>query len=133
MGAGMFVKGMSTVRKAWMAFLVGKSSDIGIRAIESLDEFLMGCASLVFGMGLYELFISKIDVADEDEAHKKGGFSIGHRPQWLALEDLGDLKHRTGAVVIMVLVVNLVEASKSAFVLEAVPLCVRADSLLARL
>ena len=80
MGAGMFVKGVMTVRKAWLAralrslslttfcsshtppdrgapafsiqqaLLAGKSADMGIKAIESLDEFLTGCASLVFGM-----------------------------------------------------------------------------------
>ena len=78
MGAGMFLKGITTVRKAWLvrsplaaaqprpiraaqqltaprhatpqALLAGKSSDMGIKAIESLDEFLTGCASLVFGM-----------------------------------------------------------------------------------
>jgi len=33
----------------------------------------------------------------------QGGFNIGHRPQWLALDGLGDLKHRTGAVIIMVM------------------------------
>ena len=90
------------------SLLLGKSTEMGIKAIESLDEFLTGCASLVFGMGLYELFISKMHIADPDEdpeAHArahKGGFNIGHRPQWLALEGLGDLKHRTGAVIIMV-------------------------------
>ena len=53
--------------------------------------------------GLYELFISKMHIADPEEdpvAHArahKGGFNIGHRPQWLALDGLGDLKHRTGA------------------------------------
>ena len=76
MGAGMFVKGIITVRKAWVArspannrtaacvsqrlrlarpsfrqaLLMGKGSDMGIKAVESLDEFLTGCASLVFGM-----------------------------------------------------------------------------------
>ena len=59
--------------------------------------------------GLYELFISKMHIADPEEdpeAHTrahKGGFNIGHRPQWLALDGLGDLKHRTGAVIIMVM------------------------------
>ena len=119
---------------------------MGIKAIESLDEFLTGCASLVFGMvrrlshvvfalqcaatirseltlrcemqGLYELFISKMHIADPEEdpvAHArahKGGFNIGHRPAWLALDGLGDLKHRTGAVIIMVMVVNVFEHSK---------------------
>ena len=46
------------------------------------------------------------DPEEDPEAHArahKGGFNIGHRPQWLALDGLGDLKHRTGAVIIMVM------------------------------
>jgi len=65
----------------------------------------VSCAS----QGLYELFISKMHIADpvdDPEGHAKahrGGFNIGHRPAWLALDGLGDLKHRTGAVIIMVM------------------------------
>ncbi len=72
----------------------------------------------MFGMGLYELFISKMHIADPEEdpeahAHAhKGGFNIGHRPAWLALDGLGDLKHRTGAVIIMIMVVNIFEHAK---------------------
>ena len=46
------------------------------------------------------------DPNDDLEAHNrahKGGFNIGYRPQWLALDGLGDLKHRTGAVIIMIM------------------------------
>ena len=73
---------------------------------------LLARASLSWAVGpqgLYELFISKIDIADPDEdpeAHAKahkGGFNISHRPQWLELDGLGDLKHRTGAVIIMIM------------------------------
>jgi uncharacterized membrane protein YqhA len=128
MSAAMFAKGITTVSKAWMAFLMGKSSDMGIKAVESLDEFLTGCASLVFGMGLFELFISKMHIADpEDEpeayakAHK-GGFNLGHRPEWLALDGLGDLKHRTGAVIVMIMIVNIFEHGKKMAVTSPVDL-----------
>jgi hypothetical protein len=45
----MFVKGVTTVSKAWRLILSGKNAEVGIKCIESLDEFLMGSASLVFG------------------------------------------------------------------------------------
>ncbi len=128
MGGGMFLKGLGTVAKAWRALLTGKSSEIGIKAIESLDEFLTGCASLVFGMGLFELFISPIKFADPDvnpehhAAQHKGGFNLSHRPAWLALEDLGDLKHRTGAVIIMVMVVKIFETGAKMHVTEPLQL-----------
>lgn len=34
---------------------------VSLLAISSLDDFLTGCAALVFGLGLYELFISNLD------------------------------------------------------------------------
>lgn len=72
-------------------------------------------------MGLYELFISKLDLADgdgEEDEHagdakpkkKRGGFSLEHRPNWLHVESLQHLEHNTGAVVVMVMVVNIFES-----------------------
>ena len=97
--------------------MAGQSSTLSVKAIESLDDFLTGCASLVFGMGLFELFIKKLQIAEleeDPEGHAKqhkGGFNMDHRPGWLALDSLGELKHRTGAVVIFILIVKILECS----------------------
>jgi uncharacterized membrane protein YqhA len=45
-----------------------------------------------------------------------------HRPAWLALDGLGDLKHRTGAVIIMIMVVNIFEHAKKMPVTDPVHL-----------
>ena len=44
--------------------------------------------------------------------HAQGAFNLDHRPKWLHVESLGDLKHNTGAVIIMVMVVNIFEVMK---------------------
>ncbi|MDX8392037.1 MAG: YqhA family protein [Mariprofundaceae bacterium] len=63
--------------------------------ITSVDDFLLGTVLLIFSLGLYELFISKIDIAKSEE----GASSI------LMINSLDDLKDRLVKVVLMILVV----------------------------
>jgi uncharacterized membrane protein YqhA len=63
--------------------------------ISAIDDFLLGTVMLIFAMGMYELFISEIDVAKED----KGSENI------LLISSLDDLKNRLVKVVLMILVV----------------------------
>jgi uncharacterized membrane protein YqhA len=63
--------------------------------IASVDLFLIGTFLLVFALGLYELFISKIDPAENDP--------LGQRV--LVIKNLEDLKEKLGRLVIMVLIV----------------------------
>ncbi|MFQ5581263.1 MAG: YqhA family protein [Mariprofundaceae bacterium] len=62
--------------------------------IQAVDDFLLATVLLIFSLGLYELFISKIDVA-----HGEGAGNI------LIINTLDDLKDRLGKVVLMILVV----------------------------
>lgn len=64
--------------------------------IASVDLFLIGTFLLVFALGLYELFISKIDPAENDP--------LGERV--LVIKNLEDLKEKLGRLVIMVLIVS---------------------------
>ncbi|NPB05266.1 MAG: YqhA family protein [Aquificae bacterium] len=64
--------------------------------IASVDLFLIGTFLLVFALGLYELFISKIDPAENDP--------LGQRV--LVIRNLEDLKEKLGRLVIMVLIVS---------------------------
>jgi len=63
--------------------------------ISAVDDFLLGTVLLIFGLGLYELFISKIDIAHEDEKVNN----------ILMINSLDDLKDRLAKVVLMILVV----------------------------
>ena len=79
-------------------------------------------------MGLYELFIAKMELADpvknaaKHAAQRRSGFNLAHRPAWLALEDLSDLKHRTGSVVVFVFIVRTLEAATKMGISEPVHL-----------
>jgi len=64
-------------------------------AISSIDMFLIGTFLLIFALGIYEIFISKIDQAHKDERSSKVLF----------IKNLDDLKEKLGRVVIMVLIV----------------------------
>ncbi|MDX8410875.1 MAG: YqhA family protein [Mariprofundaceae bacterium] len=59
--------------------------------ITSVDVFLLGTVLLIFALGLYELFISKIEAAENSNV--------------LLINSLDDLKDRLGKVVMMILVV----------------------------
>ena len=65
-------------------------------AIASIDMFLIATFLLIFSLGLYELFISKIDVAYKDPRSSK----------LLFITSLEDLKTKLGRVVIMVIIVT---------------------------
>ena len=61
--------------------------------IGAVDLYLIGVVLLIFGFGIYELFISEIDVANE-----KGKI--------LNITSLDQLKDKIAKVIIMVLIVN---------------------------
>ncbi len=65
-------------------------------AIASIDMFLIATFLLIFALGLYELFVSKIDVIEKDPRSSKVLF----------ITTLEDLKTKLGRVVIMVLIVT---------------------------
>ncbi len=61
--------------------------------IGAVDLYLIGVVLLIFGFGIYELFISEIDVASE-----KGKI--------LNITSLDQLKDKIAKVIVMVLIVN---------------------------
>jgi len=65
--------------------------------ITVVDDFLIGIVLLIFGLGSYDLFISRIDAALE-----QGDI----RPDWLVFGSLEELKSVLGKVVLMILVIN---------------------------
>ena len=66
--------------------------------IGAVDLYLIGVVMLLFSFGLYELFISDIDVAKEDDEEK--GSKI------LTIKTLDQLKDKISKVIVMVLVVG---------------------------
>lgn len=70
--------------------------DILIAIIGAVDFYLIGLVLLIFSFGIYELFISEIDIA-----RRAGEFG-----SILEVESLDDLKNKIIKVIIMVLIVS---------------------------
>ncbi|BBN60376.1 YqhA family protein [Hydrogenovibrio marinus] len=67
--------------------------------VGSVDGFLLGTIMLIFSLGLYELFISKIDAAEGNKSSSK----------ILMIHSLDDLKDKLAKVILMILVVMFFE------------------------
>ena len=65
--------------------------------IGAVDLYLIGVVMLLFAFGLYELFISEIDAAKDEE---------GEDNKILAIHSLDQLKDKISKVIVMVLVVG---------------------------
>lgn len=71
--------------------------NIVVGIIGAVDLYLIGVVMLLFSFGLYELFISDIDVARQND--DKGN-------KILKIKDLNQLKDKISKVIVMVLVVG---------------------------
>jgi len=67
--------------------------------VEIVDAYLLATVLLIFALGLYELFISKIDQAAHSETSSKV----------LLITSLDDLKARLAKVILMILIVKFFE------------------------
>jgi len=67
--------------------------------VELIDGYLLATVLLIFALGLYELFISKIDHAEHAE----------NASQVLVIKSLDDLKARLAKVILMILIVKFFE------------------------
>ena len=70
----------------------GDPHKIRVEAIAIMDVFLIATALLIFSLGLYELFIAKLDL-----------------PKWLDIRNLDDLKDKLRGVIIFVMTVTFLE------------------------
>ena len=67
--------------------------------VEVVDGYLLALVMLIFGLGMYELFVSDIELAQSSKASNR----------ILVIESLDDLKNRLAKVIIMILIVRLFE------------------------
>lgn len=90
-----------------------------LRLVEAIDVYLAGTVMLIFGMGLYGLFISNVsvDVPPSLDRSLKGSslfgmFALKERPKWMKISSLDELKTKVGHVIVMILLVKMFERSK---------------------
>ena len=77
-----------------------------IRLITMIDGYLLGAFMLIFGFGLYELFLAQIQEAKASRMSAR----------ILRVESLDDLKSRLGKVILIILIV---ETFKDGFQIKA--------------
>lgn len=74
-------------------------SAIVTHVVEVVDGYLLATILLIFALGLYELFVSRIDIAEGSEFASR----------LLLIRSLDDLKDRLAKVVLLILVVKFFE------------------------
>lgn len=70
--------------------------------VSSVDIYLFAMVLVIFGMGVYELFINKIDPVEK---------KVDSRPSWLQISSIDELKSSLGKVILMVLIVSFFKHS----------------------
>ncbi len=88
--------------------------------IPAIDNYLFATVLLIFSMGIYELFVSKINPVMRTPSS---------RPNWLNVENLDDLKTHIAEVVIMILIINFFEFSFTVRLAQPVDLLFFAGSI----
>lgn len=69
------------------------------QVIGMVDSYLIAAVMLIFGQGIYELFVNKIDTAEGSEVGKR----------LLVVRSLDDLKDKLAKVVILILIVKFTQ------------------------
>ena len=77
---------------------IENNNQLLFKIISSIDLFLIGIVLLIFGFGIYELFVSEIDFANSK-----------FNESTLKIRDLDQLKNKIIKVIIIVLIVKFFE------------------------
>ncbi|KAF3780786.1 hypothetical protein EJ110_NYTH38522 [Nymphaea thermarum] len=135
-----FIKGCNYVVDSFIEYFSGGGKMV-LMLVEAIDIYLVGTVMFVFGMGLYELFVSTFDVTrpqsisftEENSfagSNLLGMFRLMERPKWLEIHSINELKTKLGHVIVMILLVGLFEKSKKVMINSPLELLCFAASIL---
>lgn len=100
----LFIRGtwvvIAGVLEFWHNFSSTSEADVELlmeQSVSSVDIYLFATVLIIFAMGLYELFINKIDPVER---------KTDTRPSWLQISSIDDLKSALGKVILMALIVS---------------------------
>lgn len=127
-----FLEGCAYIFDSFMEYYVRGGGQVILLMVQAIDVYLIGTVMFVFGMGLYELFISNLDIA-KTSSHRSnflGLFKLSARPKWLEIQSVNELKTKLGHVIVMVLLVGLFEKSKKVTISTTTDLLCFAASIL---
>ncbi|KAM6574650.1 hypothetical protein CsatA_022977 [Cannabis sativa] len=112
--------GCAYVVQSFVEYIVNHGKVIML-LVEAIDVYLLGTVMLVFGMGLYELFVSNLGTAKSLSEEKGpyasnlfGLFTLKERPNWLDIKTVNELKTKVGHVIVMLLLIGLLDKCKKA-------------------
>ena len=97
---------------AWDAFLIIEelvihnidTEEFYVKTLSIADIFLFAMVMMIFSLGSYNLFISKLDNIAKDSIHND---SI--TPDWLQVKDFGELKELFIKVIILILAISFLK------------------------
>ena len=105
----LFIRGSIVVLKGFIDFInsfepscEGNYEKLIEAFVSSVDIYLFAMVLIIFGMGIYELFINKIDPVER---------KTDSRPSWLQISSIDELKSSLGKVILMVLIVSFFKHS----------------------
>ena len=96
----LFIQGFGLIIKGLVGFFhdpYERYEALFEKLVSSVDVFLFALVLIIFGVGVYELFIANIDPEDKP---------ADTRPTWLKISSVDDLKSSLGKVILMVLIVS---------------------------
>ena len=96
----LFIQGFGLIIKGLVGFFrdpYEKYELLFEKLVSSVDVFLFALVLIIFGVGVYELFIANVDPEDKPAEM---------RPTWLKISSVDDLKSSLGKVILMVLIVS---------------------------
>lgn len=96
----LFIQGFGLIIKGLVGFFQDpyeRYEALFEKLVSSVDVFLFALVLIIFGVGVYELFIANVDPEDKP---------ADSRPTWLKISSVDDLKSSLGKVILMVLIVS---------------------------
>ncbi|KAJ7966690.1 UPF0114 domain-containing protein [Quillaja saponaria] len=113
-----FMEGCTLVIASYLQYFqtLSQSTDQGHvmhLLIEAIDMFLVGMAMLIFGVGLYVMFVGSKTIKEKgawlNRSNLFGLFYMKSPPTWIGIESIGQAKSKIGHAVMMILQVGLLE------------------------
>lgn len=117
-----FVEGCFLILESYFQYFntLSRVSDQGHLVhllIEAIDSFLVGTTMLIFGVGLYAMFVGSKNPKDEalslPDSNLFGLFSLKSLPTWVEMRSVSQAKSKIGHAIMMILQVGMLEKFKN--------------------
>ncbi|MCL7040307.1 hypothetical protein MKW94_001118 [Papaver nudicaule] len=135
-----FIEGAFFVLESYIEYFkaISEKSDQGHvmhLLIEATDMFLLGSALLIFGMGLYVMFVGSRTVNKENGILISGSnlFGLFHRkglPACIGMQSVSQAKSKIGHAILMILQVGVLDKFKNVPLVTGVDLACFAGTIL---